>query len=268
MKRKRTPPQRLKHAIRVARKLERELCAKKPTNKTFVGLGMLVRNRRIAEAILALGERHAYEGRMLLRSMIEIQINWSWIRHGRGHSRALRFMRFDPIERKQITQDIQSVLPKSRAVKSLSKLSAERSATRHLFRRRSGKSGKLIWDAHWASLPSLRDRYVALRKAEGADPSDTFIYGLYRWASSAVHGGPVSLSEVVHVPRSRPVPMRQPERNPTAQISAAASTLAAMVTQLASDARLVRRLGTDLSGLVAEMRSRVEENTRRRKDAS
>lgn len=264
----RTPAQRLEHSIRVARKLERELCTKKPTTKTFVGLGMLVRNRRISEAILVLGARHAYEGRMLLRSMIEIQINWSWIRHGRGHSRAWRFMCYDPIERRLITEDVKSVMSAATASSSLAKLSAARAATRHLFRRRSGKSGKLTWAKSWASVPVLRDRYMELRKAEGADPSDVFLYGLYRWASSEVHGGPVSLSEVMHVPGARPVVKRQPEKNPTAQISAAASTLAAMVTQLASDARLVRRLGPDLVALVSDIRSRVAARARNGESAS
>jgi hypothetical protein len=243
------PEQFLKRAIRLARRLERELPPRSLRHhKVFLGLGFLVRNRRIAQAIARLGTAHAYEGRMLLRSMIEIQINYSWIRLDRTHSRALRFMRYEPIERLHIVSDIQSVLSPERAAAVIKRFTREREGARHLFRVPAAK-GKRKWASSWASIPALKDRYTEILRREGGDASDTFVYGIYRWASSAVHGGPVSLSEVLVTSEDGARAQRQPEKDPQAQIKSAAAILLLNINQLGRDARMIRALMPDLREL-------------------
>lgn len=223
--------------------------------KIAVGYGLLVRNRRIAEAIATLGTRHAYEGRMLLRSMLEIQINYWWLRRGRTDSRARRFLRFDPLERLQITTDIQSAVSSTRLANAQARLVSSQAATRHLFRKADSK-GKLKWDKHWASVSSLRDRFIEVSKAEGQSPNETFTYGLYRWASSAVHGGPFSLMEVLEATPLGARAKAQPESDSHAQLHAAAGTLATTVTLLAKDARMVRSLQPALGQLLRDIKAR------------
>ena len=101
----------LKQCISLAKRLEAivsPIANKKEI--TFVGFGFLVRNRRLAGAILQLGESHAYEGRMLLRSMIEIHINYSWIRLSSPKRRANRFLKFQSLEELMILKDVHTYM--------------------------------------------------------------------------------------------------------------------------------------------------------------
>ena len=90
---------------------------------------------------------------------------------------------------------------------------------RHLFRNRikQGKNkGKLKWDGNWASGASLESRLKEVLKSE-TGKYDSFLYGLYRWLSSTVHGGPTSLNDVLEPDK----PLRakqQPESNPTSHL--------------------------------------------------
>lgn len=248
-----SPEKSLRRVIRLARTLERQLQERRLSHKLFVGFGLLVRNRRLAQAILRLGISHAYEARLQLRSMIELHINFEWIRTGRGGSRALRFMRYEPLERLSVTDDIASIFSPDKAEVVRKRFARERAAARHLFRIRRSSS-KRIWARSWASVPVLRDRFLEVIRKEGCDPSDPFLYGTYRWFSSAVHGGPMSISEALEISGSGARARRQPELKPKAHIQAAAAILLADVAQLAKDAHLIKRLDPELSLLVSALR--------------
>ncbi len=252
----------LRRAIRLAKRIERTIPTPKLQNhKIFLGLGFLVRNRRLAEAILALGTVHAYEAGILMRSMLEIQINYAWIRKGRGLSRARRFMRFEPIERLQITTDIQDIFEPEKAAAILRRFRSERSDARHLFRRRD-RAGRAFWAGTWATVPALRDRFIEIYNAEGGTDRYPFMYGLYRIQSSAAHGGPLSLSQVIRTVGGRPRAVRQPESNPTAHMKAATATLITTSTRVARDAGIVRRLQPEIGRVVSILRADIASRDR------
>jgi len=256
-----TAEQFLDAAIQVARTVEADLPRRTLSRyKPFLGFGFLVRQRRLAEAIRTLGTASAYEGRMLLRTMVEIYINYSWIRQDKGYSRAVRFIRFEPLERRQVLEDIKAVIPEQRAAASLHRFEQERRATRHLFRVLDPKRNRHKWAGSWATIPSLRDRYVELLRLEAVKAkkptSDVFTYGLYRWASSAVHGGPMSVSECITTTSSAgTVAKDQPERKPTAQLSSAATYLTATAEWLVHDAKARRQFAPAFKAVRGELRA-------------
>ncbi len=256
-----TPLTVLRASIRLARLVERTLPQSRLNNrKVLVGFGFLVRQRRLAHAIATLGAQHAYEGRMLLRSMIEILFNHSWIRYGKGPSRAIRFLRYEPLERRVILADVAAVMSTQDAATAHATYTKDRTDTRHLFRLKDSRTGERRWAKSWATQPSLEARLIANleyeAKRSGKPRTDKFLYGLYRWTSSSIHGGPVSLSEVL-----RPIPngvaaKRQPERDPTAQLKAAALILLATVDRLTTDARNRRPFRLDLERLLSVVMKR------------
>jgi hypothetical protein len=237
-------------------------------HKAFLGLGFLIRQRRLAEAILQLGTIHAYEGRMLLRSMIEILINHAWIGIAKGHSRARRFIRFEPLERQRIFRDVAAVYPKQ-AAGVLARFAKEQIRVRHLFNRKDPKTGKHSWAKSWASKSSLRDRLVDVLDHEAAKSkkprSDVFMYGVYAWTSSAVHGGPLSISDMLYPAPGGWRVRRQPESNPRAQMLGAATFLVAAIDRLTAEARARKQYRRELVALVAylkKLRDASEANKR------
>jgi len=213
---------------------------------TFVGFGFLVRNRRLAGAILQLGESHAYEGRMLLRSMIEIHINYSWIRLSSPKRRANRFLKFQSLEELMILKDVHTYMNPEEYQKGIYNHKSERAKVRHLFRNYN-KNRRLQWDRTWASVNSVKDRLKEILDSKTGN-SDGFIYTLYRWASSAIHGGPLSVDEVLETNGQLRAKF-QPEANPLAQIAAAFMILFCTIKALAEDTGMLNSIEPELSKL-------------------
>lgn len=174
-------------SIRLARKLE-DTVNLIATNKkhTTIGYFTLVRNRRLAEGIDLLGQTHAYEGRILLRSMIEIHINYAWIRCRKPTLRANRFFRFHPLEQLAIIDGLMESTPSPELLKEEWRdLRRQRAATRHLFQYR--KKRRLRWADSCFRTTSLKSRLDEVLKLETPTKQSGFLYTLYRWTSSAVH---------------------------------------------------------------------------------
>ena len=234
----------LQKSIALARKLEDEIRFKADKRKsTFAGFGFLIRNRRLAEAILKLGTQHAYEGKMLLRSMIEIYTNYSWIELESKEHRANRFLKFAPIEGLKILKELSSFFGPTTYKSYFKKIIEERAKTRHLFICRN-KNNKLKWATDWAEITSLENRMQKIMEA-GAGKYDSFLYAIYRWSSSAIHGGPRSLFEVMENNRSLHA-KAQPENDPLAQICVAAYILLATIEALANDAQVLDIINKEL----------------------
>src|SRR5688572_5899701 len=90
----------LTEVLRVASKLE-AVAAERRSRRPLVLVGQtsMIRARRLAGAIVRLGEPYSYEARVLLRALLEIKNNYSWTRLRKAHSRALRFVSLLPLER-------------------------------------------------------------------------------------------------------------------------------------------------------------------------
>lgn len=236
----------LRHGIRLARRMERAAARtdlRKPIRK--VACGFLVRNRRLAVAVERLGEGCAYEGRMLLRSMLEIMINYAWIRLRRKHSRAVRFLSYQPLELLRVHAQMRDTFSQAEFEQTQRNLESQRRRVRHLFRFRD-RRGRMQWARSWAEVSSVEARLREVRSVETPDQFDPFLYGLYAWISSAVHGGPNSLNEVLAKKRNSSVATRQPERNPTAQFKGAAIALAYTVEAAVEDLDLKQLLGSQV----------------------
>ena len=122
--------------------------------------------------------------------MLEVQVNYSWIRLKNTHSRANRFVKYLPLQQLQIMEKLPPDWRHPTYAQEVRELRAERSRVRHLFRKRSQKTGNLYWEGSWASVSSFENRLQEVLKEQqpGVEPPDTFLYAIYRWTSSAVHG--------------------------------------------------------------------------------
>jgi len=131
----------LLEALRLAMRLE-ELAALRKSRRPLliVGQTSLIRTRRLAAAIARLGEPHAYEARVLLRALLEIKINYSWIRLRKTYSRALRFVKFLPIERMKLLNRFKPELTTEQFKQMKRRWERDRSTVRHLFRVRNGNA--------------------------------------------------------------------------------------------------------------------------------
>jgi hypothetical protein len=215
---------------------------------SLTGVGCLIRNRRIAQAILRLGAKSAYESRILMRTMLEIQNNYAWIRLKKSHSRAIRFHRFVPIERLKILKQMNSIMKEAHYEQMKQRLEAERSKLR-VFRFRDSKN-KMQWAKSWAAVSSVEARLTEVLSAERPDkPVDPFWYGMYISFSSATHGSPGSLNEVVQRDGDRLVAKEQPEIKPSAHQRVAAIVLAWTIAAVTEDVRLRRQLRRELKPL-------------------
>jgi hypothetical protein len=224
----------LRQSISLAEMLESRVSHSAHKKKiTFVGFGFLVRNRRLAQAILQLGSQHAYEARMLLRSMLEIRINYSWICIRDRECRANRFIKYQPLEQLKILKELSDFYDPREYQQKLKNFKNKCAKVRHLFRHRNNKN-KLKWDRSWASSVSLESRLRDVYRSK-TGKYDMFLYSLYRWTSSAIHGSIHSFSEILEL--SRPLQAKsQPESNPVAQIVGAFSILISTIRSLAMDA--------------------------------
>lgn len=242
-----SPAALLRDAIRVSGVLEAAGSAKNLRKPLQVaGYGFLVRSRRLAEAITRCGNKSAYECRVLLRSMLELQINYAWIRLRNSYSRALRFHQYWPLERLRLLEKTGTIFRASDYTARRRALVAERRKVRHLFRFRD-KNGKMQWAQSWASVSSVEARLAEVQKKEkpGLTP-DPFLYAMYISFSSASHGSPSSLVEVLDVVGGRLIPKSQPEVRPSAHQVGAFVLLVWTIEAFAEDGRLRRQCGFDI----------------------
>ena len=238
----------LRRCIALAELLEDQIGSTSPYKKsTIVGFGFLVQLRRLAEAVLELGKDHAYESRILLRSMIEIHFNHKWILFSAKERRANRFMKFEVLERLKISNSLsESMDPNEYAARS-KKLKAMCAKVRHLFRLRN-KKGKLVWAESWASVTSFEGRLMKVLNKPKTKKPDKFLYGLYRFFSSTVHGGPMSMSQVLESSPTIRAKL-QPESEPEKQIRGAFLILIHSIRTLAEDTSMIGNLEPELSKL-------------------
>ena len=242
----------LNRSIALAGKLETETGhLARNTALMFVGFGFLVRIRRLAQAILQLGSQHAYEGRMLLRCMLEIEINYRWIHIQNRERRANRFIKYHALERLKILEELPDSYNNPREYRRIyKKTKVECTKVRHLFRRRN-KNGNLIWDKSWASSTSFPSRLRDIQKSEKGK-YDPFLYGLYRWTSSAIHGSIHSFSEVLEKNQKWQA-KSQPETNPLAQMVGAFAVITSTIRSLAIDANVFNLIEIELRKLENEL---------------
>src|SRR5690606_21734728 len=71
-----------------------------------VAFGSAVRGRRLLQAIVLLGEPHAYEARLQVRAILETYFNYAWIRNRNSHSRATRFLRYEVLHRLRLAEEL------------------------------------------------------------------------------------------------------------------------------------------------------------------
>jgi hypothetical protein len=249
MKPKKLQPDRsLRRSIKLAHKLER-IASNKAMSKPLgiIGYGFLVRNQRLASAILSLPSPYSYEALILIRTMLEIYINYSWIRLKNKHSRAIRFLSYEPIDRWRCAESMTTTFTPAQR----KQLKAECFRTRHLFRFRDNK-GKMQWARSWATVSSLEGRLREVRSSVPPAPVDNYLYGVYRWISSIVHGGPQSLTTVL-TGSGILRPSKQPLSNPFMPIWVAHVLLVSLIDIFAEDLRMTASLQPELSRLIKQM---------------
>lgn len=239
----------LHRSIALSKRLETVASAKAEQRKrTFVGFGFLIRNRRLAQAISQLTSWYSYEKRIFIRSMVEIHINYAWMRLKDTESRANKFIKFQPLEKLRILEDIghSGLMSQNEYNSKLAEYKNQRDKLSQLFRNRT-KKGKFKWDNNWASGNSLKDRLKEVLDSETGN-NDQIIYGLYRSFSSTAHGGPISLDDVLEADtplRAKP----QPESNLTSHLVGASLLLLATIEALADDCNEIKELEPELSRL-------------------
>jgi len=243
----RTARLHLKRCIALAKLLEDQIGSTSWYKKsTIVGFGFLVRHRRLAEAVLELGKDYAYEAQILLRCMIEIHYNHKWILLTAKERRANRFLKFDLLERLKISDSLsKSMDPNEYAAKS-KKLKSKCAKVRHLFRLRDNKN-KFVWAKSWASVTSFEGRLMKVLKPRNGEP-DKFLYALYRYFSSNVHGGPMSISQVLESSHTIQAKL-QPESEPEKQIRGAFLVLIDSIRTLAENTSMIESLEPELPKL-------------------
>jgi len=220
----------------------------------IVAFGSLVRLHRFARKMLLVPEELAYESLAIIRCMVEIQINLSWISQDQTGDRADRFLKFEPLERLEVIKEMPGMVPAGVATEAVSRLEAQRESARALFAKR-GSSGETRWAKTWAKIPNLRDRLDEIMRAEG-NSKVPFTYVLYRWASSVVHGGPISIDSVLqHDARIR-MPVSQPLSDPTSVYGAAALILHRTCYVVADIGELLPEQRLSISRMIGELTKR------------
>jgi len=216
------------------------------------GFGFLVRNRRAAQAIDRLGARFAYESGVLLRTMMEIRINYAWIRLRQIHSRSVRFFDFWSLERLKLLEKSATFFRPADFLQKKAALQVERRKVRHLFRHRD-RQGKMRWDASWARVSSVEARLREVEEAAAQGDPDLFLYAVYVLLSSAVHGSPNSLNQVLSVANGFLAAKSRPESDPRRNQFGALLTLTWTIETFATDAKLKRAVGSHLRRIRADI---------------
>jgi hypothetical protein len=244
----------LRRSIKLARKLERIASIQgKSRALTLVGYGFLVRNRRLASAIECLCPAYSYESLILVRTMLELYINHNWIRLTNRHARAVRFARYEPLDALKCIEEMPTVFAPLQFENLRKRLIAQRAKTRHLFRYRAKKTKHMHWARSWSSGSSLETRLTEVRNSVPPVPVGNFLYGMYRWISSIVHGGPQSLSAVL-TPTEPIKAKQQPLRDPLTPTWVAFVLLTSTLDLLADDLHVTAALQPEFSRLMKRLR--------------
>lgn len=269
MRTKRSRPHGLlRQALRLARTLERNASARSlRTPLLIAGYGFLVRNRRLAAAISQLGEPWAYEAGILVRTMLEMKINYSWIRLRSSHSRALRFCRYWPVEGLRLLEKAASIFRPDDYDDRKTLLEQKRRRVGRLFRFRDGK-GKMRWARSWAQVDSVEARLAEVQKHQNPAAPDLFQYALYVGLSAAVHGSPLSLERVLRVQQGKLAPARQPESDPQRHVVGALVLLMWTIDTFAADAKLRRALQPNLRRVASAVTEFAAQRKARRRKAA
>jgi len=237
----------LKRSVSLAKTLEACIAnVSHPKKSTVVGFGILIQQRRLSQSILLLGRNHAFESRILFRSMMECHFNYKWILLFHKEYRANRFLRFHPLEQYRVHESLSGFLDPVDYHAKEKELKSRLREVRHLFRKKKRK-GKLIWDSTWASVTSFKDRLMEVLKYE-SNKNDEFLYGLYRLTSSTVHVSPISVFQTIE----KNLPLRakmQPESETENQIKGAFLILMDSIRTLAEETSMIEDLEPELSRL-------------------
>lgn len=249
--------QLLARAIRLAEQVEAKFPNElRPAAEGRVAFGSLVRNRRFAQAVVLLPEELAYEALALLRCMVEIQINLSWIRRDRESSRAIRFLLFESLERLEMIKEMPDSIPPDSARDIIERLEAQRNEIRDIFAEPT-KNGRERWAKHWATGQTLRDRLNEIMTSDGITKVP-FTYVLYRWASSVVHGGPVSIASVLGTGEGTVQPVEQPLADPTVVFAGAALCLLMTTSEATAIGDVDHDTKQGIASLMQEFTQRFE----------
>jgi hypothetical protein len=256
---------RLNHGIALAAKWE-TLPRSGPKPMQAVALGTAVRTRRLAEAVRVLGAEYAYEARLQLRTMIELYFNYAWIRLKRPHSRATRFLRFQPIEKLKIAEALvrESPAQAERLKQDVRRLRKRRTSLRYLFRQKD-KQGKRRWARDWTGGRTLamRAEEVLAASRPSGQPVDGFLYTLYGWFSGTVHGSALSFDDVLTVDSSGVRAKLNSELRSDDALDAANAALLSIWALAAEDLRLSPEVKAqanhELHSLVQTLRRQREE---------
>lgn len=246
----------LRQAIEVAQQVEASFPNEQ--RKSAIGrvaFGSLVRNRRFAQMLALIPEDLAYETLAVIRCMVEIQINLSWIRKDPGGERAERFLKFEPLERLDMIKEMPESIPPGTARDIVDSLETKREVVKDLFADVTA-NGRTRWAKHWAQVPTLRKRLNEIMTLEGLTRVP-FTYVVYRWASSVVHGSPSSIASVLQNEAGVVGPVAQPLSDPTSVFASAALSL----LMTSSDAAAIGGLGSDqkqgIASLIGDFSARV-----------
>lgn len=214
-----------------------------------VAFGTGVRVRRLAEAIRVLGPEYDYEARLQVRSILELYFNYAWIRLKRRHSRATRFLRFQPLEKLKVAETLTKNSPSR--MRELgphtARLRKRRTSLRYLFRAKDGK-GRLRWARDWAgglSFESRLEEVVAASRTSGQSV-DHFLYSLYRWLSGTVHGSAQSFEDVLTAANGAIRSKTNEELASNMSQDAATASLLAVWSLAARDLQLPREVRSDI----------------------
>ena len=211
----------------------------------LVAIGSAIRIRRTLAAIVLLTPAFGYEARPLVRTAFELHINYAWMRLRQPHSRAIRFLRYQALEKLRWAEtlvggsDAQAKKP-GPVVKALRR---RRSKLRYLFYTKKTKK----WAKHWASVPSFEGR---VRQVMGNTTSDggSFLYTLYRWLSSGAHGEAQSFEDVLTRTQTGIRERSEQALQSTKEAEAAAALLIATWVYVAEDFALPREVRADIKG--------------------
>lgn len=184
--------------------------------------------------------------------MLEIYINHSWSRLTNRHSRAVRFARYEPLDKLTCIEEMPTVFAPLQFESLRKRLITQRARARHLFRYRD-KNNKMHWAKSWASVNSLEARLTEVRRSVPPVPVGNFLYGMYRWISSIVHGGPQSLSTVLTSTGTIKA-KQQPLRDPLTPTWVAFVLLMSTVDFLADDLHVTGALQPEFSRLMKHLR--------------
>lgn len=242
----------LQRTIQAAEQIQRDFPeSSKSLALGIVAYGTLARSIRFARVVQLVPEDLAYEALALFRCMVEIQINLSWIRRDPTGDRANRFLQFEPLERLELIKEMPDFIASDHAKQIVSSLEARRDEARLLFATQNSK-GETRWAREWAQVPNLRARLDELMKAEGSNKVP-FTYVLYRWASTVVHGGPVSIASVLETSEEAMSPSTQPLSDPTSVYGGAAASLLMVCSDVAAIGSLSDAQRAAIRELVSEL---------------